>query len=246
MVASSSNGCHLAFPGDVRVAAMAAVPEDDFEGMGGMGGDDVASNCGQSDIVDDVEPLAKRQKKEQATFPCKYHRKNCPLSLKVPSYNVCRSAKKAYDALKRLSVKQNEQEWFRALCDDPKKLTKSIVVYEKSCPGDQGRGNPRSRTEDGAAYKVAELKEFIEAESGVEFIGLGVMMWKEQYLIWAASVEAGYIPRGEAEAIWDSWCTPNSVLHSDEKGPKQAPHRVRVIIQDQVNMKDAFKASRWE
>jgi hypothetical protein len=127
-----------------------------------------------------------------------------------------------------------------------KKLTKSIVVYEKSCPGDQGRGNPRSRTEDGAAYKVAELKEFIEAESGVEFIGLGIMVWKEQYLIWAASVEAGYIPRGEAEAVWDSWCTPNSVLHSDEKGPKQAPHRVRVIIQDQVNMKDAFKASRWE
>jgi len=114
---------------------------------------------------------------------------------KIPNWNYHRECKRAYDALVRLSKKQNESEWWEETKGNPKKLKAAIKDYITNVGTGMGRGKNRNQS----VWKIAHYKGRIKTRTEVENRSRGQMMWKEQYIRWAESVDGGFLSRSDAE-----------------------------------------------
>ena len=192
----------------------------------------------------DGEPPEKKKKdKKGEQFFCKYSLKWQPIEDKVPSYQVCRWAKRAYDSLYALAGKQGEKAWWIEAKEQPKKLAQAITKYDRCCPAGGGRGTKRAK--QGEGFKMVELKEFMKAERSEKFSQRGRMMWKEQYISWAATVDGNMIPRHLGEGNWAKWLSEfqadEKAHFHDKKGPPQEPLRFRIQMYDDIDYEDAVK-----
>lgn len=70
------------------------------------------------------------------------------------------------------------------------------------------------------------------------------MMWKEQYLVWAGTVEGGYVGRPDAELVWANMAKPDSGFVRDEEGPLHAKIRFCIRVVDIVDNVSEFMASK--
>ena len=176
-------------------------------------------------------------------FICKCTGKKTMECDRVPSYSVSREGKRAYDSLSKLSARQNQSEWWTVTKCTPKLLYKAINTYIKVCPslGQNLKGKKRNATGEG--FKVAEYKEIMRSTSELGMIEQGKMMWKEEYIEFAATTPAGNISRGIADMNWTSWAADMERLR-DHQGPVQAPLRLYVKMGDHVNFSSNHSLSR--
>jgi hypothetical protein len=200
-----------------------------------------AQDCDAESVVG--SSVGGKPKSKKHDDVAKFFCKNCmrweSVLDRVPSYQVCRISKRAYDGLKRVCIKQGEMDFFNDLITKPKDLKLALGKYSKLCPGGQGRGTVRAKSGEGG-FKLAELKEELIASTSVTHIGRGQMMWKEQYIIFAATAEGFFLTRPQATAKWESWAATDSGMHKDNKGPEVAPLRIRVNTEDLVDFTSAF------
>ena len=209
-----------------RSAAAAAAPPD-FNMI------ETASVAGQGDSSSSVGKGSGKQNgiSKGPKFRCRYDGHWHPMEEKIPGFMSCRTGKRTYDALEKLARKQGELAWWSEQKKEDKKLHACVRKYRDLCPDNVGRG--RKRNSDG--LKMSEMFESITNTTGLEKRAHGVMMWKEQYLMWAGSVEAGYIPRPTAEAKWNQWAQPFGDVPRDEEGPEHAPLRLWVHTADHLD-----------
>jgi len=167
------------------------------------------------------------------------------LTVKVPGFNWERLCKLAYESITRLSVKQGEQAWWEEVKLDSRLLSLTITEYTNKTGASVGRGKKR-----GAGFSVAQLRERLIASSGVEHRNHGIMMWKEQYVIFAGSVEGGFKTRTEAEVQWNIWA--QQVAKKLPEAPPhdyQSPHateklRMNVITETSVDDFNKFEGQK--
>ena len=204
-------------------------------------GDEVASlGC---DIASNSTPKGANAKKPDAaaaTFECTLCHRNQPIACRVPGHHWDRECKRAYDALRRLAVKQKEMGWWEALRSDPKQMKKALFDYMKQCPSGTGRGKLRAQK----PYKITELKERLTSRTTLERQDIGQMMWEEQYYRWAESVEGGLQSRDTAQTKWAAWSEESSGVVRDRLGPQQKPLRLRVIVRTEINTINAIDMER--
>ena len=157
---------------------------------------------------------------------------------------MCRWAKRAYDSLYALSGKQGERAWWLETKDQPKQLSQAIATHDRCCPSGQGRGTKRAK--QGEGFNMVELKEYLKVERSETFLQRGRMMWKEQYILWAGTVDGNMLPRRTAECNWANWVEDNEAdtkrHFTDKKGPPDEPSRFRVQMYDDIDFEDAV---RW-
>lgn len=158
-------------------------------------------------------------------FTCMLCNKKFPVCERVPGHHWDRECKRAYDSLRRHCVRQNELEWFNSIKDNPKVIKKAVLDFMKQNPSGVGRGKRRA-----PGYKVCELKERLTTKTSLERRDQGKLMWEDEYIQWAESVEGGKLPRWEAHANWNRWADRNSGVYRDDAGPKEKPLRLRIII----------------
>ena len=224
----------------VRAAALAAVMRDrcarsaaasaappDFDMV------EVASAAGKGDSTSSGGKGNGKQcgVSKAPKFKCRYDGQWHPMEEKIAGFMSCRSGKRTYDALDKLARKQNELDWWNEQKKDDKKLHACVRKYRDLCPDNVGRG--RKRNSDG--LKMSEMFESITNTTGLEKRAHGVMMWKEQYLMWVGTVEAGFMQRPIAEARWNQWAQLDSEVPRDEQGPEHAPLRLWVHTADHLD-----------
>jgi hypothetical protein len=179
---------------------------------------------------------AAKNKTPKITFLCEGCGKKKPLDEKVPGFQYDRDCKRARDALGKLARKQNQQEWWDATKKCPKQLKAVIKQYMSQCPGGCGRGKSRG------FWSIATYKEKMQSESAVETRGQGQMMWKEQWVQWAGSVDGGFKTRAKATAEWDMWVNNKDAMITDMKGPEGEELRFRVVVKDLVDDVNTVRA----
>ena len=177
-----------------------------------------------------------KNKTPTITFLCEGCGKKKPLNEKVPGFQYDRDCKRARDALTKLAKKRNQQEWWDATKKCPKLLKAAIKQYMSQCPGGCGRGKSRG------FWSIATYKEKMQSESAVETRGQGQMMWKEQWVQWAGSVDGGFKTRAKASAEWDVWLNNKDAMITDMKGPEGEELRFRVVVKDLVDDVNAVRA----
>ena len=169
-----------------------------------------------------------QNKNNAASFLCKYDNRWHPLEERVPGFQCCRPTKRAYDSLARLAEKQKEHAWWSEVKSNEKRLRSVIAAYMKQSPDGVGRGKKKS------SFKIAEYRETIEASTSVQKRVAGKMMWKEEWIVFAGSVQGGYKQRPVAEGEWDQWVRDGS-RQMDEEGPAEAPLRIWAKTADEID-----------
>ena len=186
-------------------------------------------------VAGDAAPKESKgkQEKPKMTFTCTGCGKPGCQDDQVPGFLYHRTCKRAYDSLARLAVKQSEETWWNETKSNPKRLQKALRDFTSAVPTGQGRGKNKNQSK----WKIATYKESVRATTMVEKRDIGRMMWKEQYLRWAESVEGGFMSRTEAEMNWTEWSAKadRKELTFDHRGPKQATLRLQIVVDTLVD-----------
>ena len=199
------------------------------------------------------EPLAKKGGKKNAAIPtghfyCKYSLKTYPVSEQAPSYQAARWAKQAVDAIRRLAMKQGEKDYWAQLNENPKTMCQAIHKYSKCCLAMVGRGGKRSKHEDGTIFKIVELREYIKASSSTVVAHRGRLMWEEQCIAWAGTLDGNMLPRSVAQENWNQW--KNLIVkalpgapRSGNGGPVSAPLQIHIHMYDDIDTLHTIEVS---
>ena len=83
------------------------------------------------------------KKNDPNAFVCQLGGCKTVLSEKVPGFQWCRSCKKVYDCLARMSKVQKEEGWWENTKSSAKDLRKAILHCKKAFPNEGGRGKAR-------------------------------------------------------------------------------------------------------
>ena len=238
----ADGGAQPPSPSPGSVAGSAASKHVKRVKPGGSGRKDLATGAEDRDASCALVPVqpargnAAKNKTPTITFLCEGCGKKKPLNDKVPGFQYDRDCKRARDALAKLAKKQNQQEWWDVTKKCPKLSRTPINQYMSQCPGGCGRGMSRGY------WSIATYKEKMQSESAVETRGQGQMMWKEQWVQWAGSVDGGYKTRAKATAEWDMWVNNKDAMITDLKGPEGEELRFRVVVRDLVDDVNAVRA----
>lgn len=179
---------------------------------------------------------ASSSKGPNITFICAGCGKRKGLDERVPGFQYDRACKRAYDSLFKLAKKQGQIEWWNATKSDCRLLKRAIREYNAQCPGGVGRGRVRG------TWSIAVYQEALRSESSVETRGQGQMMWKEEWVMWAASVAGGFKSRARALSEWDGWVNNMDYMVHDMGGPEGEELRFRVVVKTLVDSVNSIVA----
>lgn len=178
---------------------------------------------------------------------CSCHRKHwLPEEMSCVA-KLCHIGKRAYDNLYYIATKQGKRDWFKEQIKDEDKLHKMFQAYwdknphmNKALDKDNKQRGKRSN------YGNFCLITFIEsttASSGVINDCLCVMMWREQYIDFAATAAGGLISRPNALIKWTEMQKPENNPLKDMGGPGPTDEdklRIGVVKEDVVIFRNAL------
>ena len=168
--------------------------------------------------------------KSQAT-PQMRKCRGCPLfyerSQFYPDTNFDFECKRVYDQVAKLSVRQGVQDWWNSVKIDEKELQVVLRKYKKR----KLEQDPNAHEK---ALNLTQCFQINRVRDEDELVQRGRLMWKEEYIQWAGTLEGGQMPRHVAEAKWATMLADRSVKRL-LNGPEDAPTKLHIETHVEIN-----------
>ncbi len=168
--------------------------------------------------------------KSQAT-PHMRKCRGCPLfcerSQFYPDTNFDFECKRLNDQVATFPVRQGVQDLWISVKTDEKELEVVLRKYKKR----KLEQDPNAHEK---ALNLTQCFQINRVRDEDELVQRGRLMWKEEYIQWAGTLEGGQMPRHVAEAKWATMLADRSVKTS-LTGPEDAPTKLHIHTHVEIN-----------
>ena len=188
----------------------------------------------------------KGKKKQKKCWCCRVPRGADDFSVVA---NLCHNGKRAYDNLYYIAKKQQQLPFVKEAFKDEDKVFKLLQKYWDKNPRlreDVYQKNKKGKRDTYSKFCLATYIEESKASSGVVNDSVGVMMWREQFVAFAASPDGGLRTRPVALEAWANMQKDTNVVR-DAKGPGPSEDdklRLCVVKEDRVIFRNSWMQSK--
>ena len=148
----------------------------------------------------------------------------------------CPPCKRGANNIYNASVAQGQLEWYHEQMNCSVKRKRLLKNYQNLHP-EPPEGQNRK------PCQLLALKSSIKAESGIDKMAMGEMMWIGHAIHNFQKPKNGSMDADEIKQMFKAECRKEGSL-TDQLGPKKAPLRVWLKTKDAVNFRESFLRSK--
>ena len=141
--------------------------------------------------------------KEKGWIKCRSCKRDFNSDELSTASDFCLICKRALDRLSKIAAREGDEACSylsRCRCD-PVEVGKLVKNYLEKTGVPAAGKRVKNNT-----YSILRYKEVVESVSGVAKKGRSRMMWRKQWILFAASVDGGCKSEESALAQWSEWC----------------------------------------